>query len=629
MRVDQHGRRRRRVGAAVEHEARLDLDDLAVGGGVVAHPDRRRVAVDVAEEALVAAVLHPHRPPECAARAGSVCTCRLMSSRAPNAPPTPPSTSRTCSSGRPRQAAICLRSSCSHCVATCSSTPVAARVGHGERRLEPEERLVLHADLVRALDDDVARRRRRSPHTMRWWRSTLPSGWIGGWLPAIAASGSSSGSSTSYVDDDRRERPPARLGMVGGDGGDRLADVAHDVGGEHRLVLADQPVGQPAGHVVGGDDRLDAGDLPRRATGRSTRSGRTGAASAAWRPTGSRRRRGRRRRRTCPAPWRCRRAAWASADRAGPVTGRRSARDVGGRSIVVTTSAPTARARRRDLLHRLDDPPVARAAADVAGQLPRGSRARSAPASRSSRSWTATIRPGRAEAALHGAGVDEGLLHVGRRAGRRDALDRDDRLADGRRRQHEARAHERTVDEHAARPALALLARALRAHQPEPLAQHVRAGSRRATRRGPSRSTPLTCSTKCSTRSVRPGRVDRQPPPSCRTGDRRRPPRRRARRVARTPTAWRRYSAVDRWSSIGRAAAAASRPNGRDDRRRCRSRAPSRRAPPSYASASAHRTIVGADRPEGERAPRCSASSTARQALATAMTMALRTPTLA
>ena len=52
-----------------------------------------------------------------------MCTCRLMSSRAPNAPPTPPSTSRTCSSGRPRQAAICLRSSCSHCVATCSSTP--------------------------------------------------------------------------------------------------------------------------------------------------------------------------------------------------------------------------------------------------------------------------------------------------------------------------------------------------------------------------------------------------------------------------------------------------------------------------------------------------------------------------
>ena len=35
------------------------------------------------------------------------------------------------------------------------------------------------------------------------------------------------------------------------------------------------------------------------------------------------------------------------------------------------------------------------------------------------------------------------------------------------------RAHELAVDEHAARPALALLARALGAEQPEPLAQHV------------------------------------------------------------------------------------------------------------------------------------------------------------
>ncbi len=42
------------------------------------------------------------------------------------------------------------------------------------------------------------------------------------------------------LDDDRGERPPARLRVVGGDGGDRLADVAHDVVGEHRLVRRDQ-----------------------------------------------------------------------------------------------------------------------------------------------------------------------------------------------------------------------------------------------------------------------------------------------------------------------------------------------------------------------------------------------------
>ena len=85
--------------------------------------------------------------------------------------------------------------------------------------------------------------------------------------------------------------------------------------------------------------------------------------------------------------------------------------------------------------------------------------------------------PGCAEPALHAAAFDERLLHVRQQAGDPglgpDALDRDDRHADGRRRQHEARADERVVDEHAARAALALLASSLRAVQPEALTQHV------------------------------------------------------------------------------------------------------------------------------------------------------------
>ena len=102
------------------------------------------------------------------------------------------------------------------------------------------------------------------------------------------------------LDVDGGQRPPARLRVVGGDGGDRLADVAHDVAGEHRLVGGDQPVRRLAGHVVGGDHRRDAGDRQRRATRRSTRCGRTGAASAASRPTPRRRSAGRTRRRTLP-----------------------------------------------------------------------------------------------------------------------------------------------------------------------------------------------------------------------------------------------------------------------------------------------------------------------------------------
>ena len=52
-------------------------------------------------------------------------------------------------------------------------------VGDGDAGLETEERLVLHADLVRALDDDVADSvdvAAADPLVAQ----TLPSGWIGG-----------------------------------------------------------------------------------------------------------------------------------------------------------------------------------------------------------------------------------------------------------------------------------------------------------------------------------------------------------------------------------------------------------------------------------------------------------------
>ena len=82
-------------------------------------------------------------------------------------------------------------------------------------------------------------------------------------------------------------------------------------------------------------------------------------------------------------------------------------------------------------------------------------------------------RPGRAEAALHGAGVDERLLHVGQHAVGAERLDGHDVAVDGAGGQHQARAHERAVDGDRARAALALLARVLGAGQAEPLAQHV------------------------------------------------------------------------------------------------------------------------------------------------------------
>ena len=93
---------------------------------------------------------------------------------------------------------------------------------------------------------------------------TLPAGWIGGWLPSMARSGSVSGASTSYSTTIAVQRPPTRLRVVCSDRRDRLADVADDVAGEDRLIAADQSVGRLAGHIVGGDDRRDPVDAPRR-----------------------------------------------------------------------------------------------------------------------------------------------------------------------------------------------------------------------------------------------------------------------------------------------------------------------------------------------------------------------------
>ena len=115
----------------------------------------------------------------------------------------------------------------------------AVVVGHGEAGLGSEEGLVLHPDLVEALDDDRAGRvgiavpdahvaeevavgvdRRRVERRLR----------IGERIEHLV------------LDRDRGHRAARRLGVVGGDRGDRLADVADDVAREHRLVGVLEPV---------------------------------------------------------------------------------------------------------------------------------------------------------------------------------------------------------------------------------------------------------------------------------------------------------------------------------------------------------------------------------------------------
>ena len=66
------------------------------------------------------------------------------------------------------------------------------------------------------------------------------------------------------VDNNRLERSPAGLGMIGSERRNRFSDVAHDVGCEDRLILIDQAVTHLARHILSGDDCLDSADLPRR-----------------------------------------------------------------------------------------------------------------------------------------------------------------------------------------------------------------------------------------------------------------------------------------------------------------------------------------------------------------------------
>src|SRR5690348_2392034 len=82
------------------------------------------------------------------------CTCIDRSSRPPNAPPTPASVSRTISGGRASAAQICRWSTCSHCVATYSSTPPSG-TGTASPDSGAEEGLVLHPYLVLTDHHDV------------------------------------------------------------------------------------------------------------------------------------------------------------------------------------------------------------------------------------------------------------------------------------------------------------------------------------------------------------------------------------------------------------------------------------------------------------------------------------------
>ncbi len=139
----------------------------------------------------------------------------------------------------------------------------AGTVGHGQARLGPEERLILHADLVGALDHHLAVGRRPDlavgDHDAADDVPLGVDGRCGG-----GGVGVHQRRQDLVADRDGLERPAGGVGVVGRHRRHRLTDEAHDVAGEHGLVGRDEPVGGGAGHVVGGHDAGHAGDGQRR-----------------------------------------------------------------------------------------------------------------------------------------------------------------------------------------------------------------------------------------------------------------------------------------------------------------------------------------------------------------------------
>ncbi len=145
----------------------------------------------------------------------------------------------------------------------------ALAVGHGQARLGAEERLVLHPDLVEAADCDVA---------LGLGVAVADDERAEDVRPVVLAVAVALGPALLvdrlllerplHVDDrlellvgdgDPLRRPPRLLRVLRGDERDRLADVAHAVDREHRLVGELEPVALRARYVGVREDGVHAG----------------------------------------------------------------------------------------------------------------------------------------------------------------------------------------------------------------------------------------------------------------------------------------------------------------------------------------------------------------------------------
>ncbi len=251
--VGHHRGARRGVGAAVEHHAGTDSDQVPVGCRLVAVPHPRRVTVHVADEALLPVVDHLHRATGGQGEQAQVDLQRDVLPRPEGAP----------DAGVVHPYLVLGDPQAGDDLGVVGVGPLGRHVqvdpplpvGHRQPRLGAERRLILHAHLVGALDHHRPGHRRIAPADVDAPEHLSPGHRLLGVDQRFQR----------FIADVDGGHPAAGvLGVVGGDDRHRLAPEAGDTVGEHRLVGVLQAEATGAGDIVDGEDRGHAGHLERR-----------------------------------------------------------------------------------------------------------------------------------------------------------------------------------------------------------------------------------------------------------------------------------------------------------------------------------------------------------------------------
>ena len=261
--VGDHRSTGRGVGPSVEQQPGLHADQRPVGLRVVAVPELGWVAVHVSVEALLPAVDHLHRAAGAQGQQTQVDveTEVLAGTERPTHP------------GQGQAHQLGIQTQAGRHLVPVHVEPLGGHVQldasvlsrHGQARLRAQEGLVLHAHLVRPLDDHqiVAVGGCRIAVAEVDATKKVPIGVDG--RRRLGQGRVDQGLSDLVVDHDGGQGSTDRFRVVGSHDGHRLALVTDHVGSQDRLVGVVQPVGGRTGNVFVGQDGVDPGHGHSRA----------------------------------------------------------------------------------------------------------------------------------------------------------------------------------------------------------------------------------------------------------------------------------------------------------------------------------------------------------------------------